>query len=235
MIKTAVVIAGGEGSRLRPLTDDIPKTLVHVGGKPILYWIIQWLKSYRINHLVLGVAYKKEKIYEFMRKNDNFGLKVDFSEHTVEGGTAQGFKLAIERFVNDEDFLAMNGDEITNANFFKMVEKHNIHKPLVTMALAPFHCRFSVVKVENGHKITGFEYGPKLSHVPVSIGIYIFNSKIRDYIPSTGSIEDMVFTKIAKEGKMLAYTLSGKEEWITVNNIKDIDEAGKKIKFWKLN
>jgi len=232
MIKTAVVIAGGEGSRLRPFTYNKPKTLIKIGGKPILQWIIELLKSYGIKHIILGVAYKKEKIYQFMKNNNNFGLKVDFSEHTVEGGTAQAFKFAIERFVTDSTFLGINGDELTNINIFKLVEKHEMHKPLVTMALAPFHCRFSVVKFERDHKITEFEYGAKLRDIPISIGLYVFNHQILNHIPSRGSIEDLVFAKLAKEGKMRAYMLSAEEDWISINTMKDLNEAEGKIKAW---
>jgi len=230
-LNTAVIIAGGEGARLKPLTDDRPKALVEINGKPLLYWVIHWLKSYGIKHLVIGVAYKKEKIYEFMKHNNNFGLNVDFSEHTVDGGTAQGFKLAIKRFVKDENFLAMNGDELTNMDISKLWEKHNEKKPLITMAIAPFHCRFSVVEVNDG-KISGFKYGHRLPNVPVSIGIYIFNQKVFDLIPEKGSIEDLVFAKIAKENKMLPYMLSGIEEWVSVNTIKDISDAEERIKNW---
>ena len=168
-----------------------------------------------------------------MEKNNNFGLDVDFSEHTIEGGTAQGFKLAIDRFVKDENFLAMNGDELTNLQISNLVQRHDGLKPLITMAIAPFHCRFSVVKKGTDNKVTGFEYGPKLQDIPVSIGIYIFNSKLTNLIPATGSIEDLVFTKLAKEGKIAAYMLSEKEDWISVNNAKDIQEAENKIKNWK--
>ena len=66
-MKTAIVIAGGESTRLKPLTDNKPKTMIEVNNKPILYWIIKWLKRHKIKHLVLAVGYKKEKIYEFMK------------------------------------------------------------------------------------------------------------------------------------------------------------------------
>lgn len=232
MIKTAVLIAGGAGTRLRPLTNDIPKALVPVGGKPLLYWTIKWLKSQGIENIVIGVAYKKEKIYEYMEENKNFGLNVKFSEHTVDGGTAQGFKLAISRHVTDEMFLAMNCDELTNLNLSKMEEAHKLNNKIVTMALAPFHCRFSVVDVGADKLITGFKYGHKLEDVLISIGIYIFNKKIVELIPDNGSIEDMVFAKLAKENKMSAYNLAENEAWISVNSIKDIKDAEDHLKLW---
>ena len=99
-MKTAVIIAGGKSLRLLPLTSDKPKTLVEVMHKPILYWIVKWLKRYGVEHIVLAVSYKKEEIYKYMEANKNFGLTVDFSED-IGGGTAPAFKLAIERFVKD--------------------------------------------------------------------------------------------------------------------------------------
>ncbi len=227
---TAVVIAGGKGLRLMPLTQDVPKSLVEVGGKPLLYWIIKWLKSYQVKHLVIGVAYKKEKIFEFMKSNANFGLDVDYSEDK-EGGTAQAFRLAIKDHVSDEDFFAMNGDELTNMDLKRLEREHTQNKPIVTMALTPFKCRLSVVKLKDS-KVADFEYGKILEDVPVSIGVYAFNRRILDYIPESGSIEDQVFKRLAPEGKVLAHMLKGNEEWITVNTQKDITEAEAVLKSW---
>src|SRR3989304_4382599 len=89
-----------------------------IGGKPLIYWTLTWLRDYGFNHLVLGVAYRKETVIEYVRENP-IGVDVDFSEHTQEGETGEGFRLAIERHVNDEDFLAMNGDAFTNMNLEK--------------------------------------------------------------------------------------------------------------------
>ncbi len=227
MIKTAVIIAGGASIRLRPLTEDIPKTLVNVNGKPILYWILQWLKSHGIKHVVIGVAYKKEKIYEYMKKNKNFGLKVDFSEHTVEGGTAQAFKYAIDRFVNDEDFIAMNGDELTNLDIDRMWNVHKANNALVTIGIAPFHLRFSVVEIEEKtKKVKGFQREKHLTDTPVHIGINIFNKRIKDLIPATGNIEEHLFKKLAEEDKgIFFFQLGSGEEWISVNTQKDLEEA----------
>ncbi|MDD5181720.1 MAG: nucleotidyltransferase family protein [Candidatus Nanoarchaeia archaeon] len=232
MVQTAVIIAGGEGSRLKPLTNDIPKALAPIAGKPMLYWVIHWLKLQGIKNVVIGVAFKKEKIIDYLKENNNFGLNVQISVHTTEGGTAQGFKLAISRYVKDEDFLGMNCDELTNLNLGDMYRIHQKNNPLLTMALAPFHCRFSVVDVEDDCTVSGFRYGKRLRDTLVSIGIYIFNKKIVDLIPDTGSIEDLLFAKIAKDGKIAAYELAKDEAWISVNSIKDIQDAEAHLKSW---
>jgi NDP-sugar pyrophosphorylase family protein len=231
-MKTAVIIAGGEGSRLKPFTDNCPKTLVKIAGKPMLYWLIEWLLHYKINHIVLGVSYKKEMIKEFIRENHGFGIDIDFSEHTLEGGTAEAFKLAISRHVTDKDFVAMNSDELTNMNLSLMMKKHSERKPIVTMALSPFYARFSVVKTDAHEMVSDFEYGKKLDTVPVSIGIYEFSSRIMDYLPDRGSIEDDVFKPLSKRNGILSYTLSDKEEWFSVNTVKDMADAERAINKW---
>ena len=233
MIKSAVIIAGGEGSRLYPLTAEKPKALVEVGGKPLLYWIINWLKKNGVKHIVIGVAYKKEKIYEYLKQNADFGLEIDVSEHTVNGGTAEAFRLAISRFVKDDDFVAMNSDELTNMVLSGLVKVHEKHMPIVTMSTSPFNCRFSVV--ESRDKIvTDFEYGKKISEIQVSNGIYIFNKNVLEHMPQTGSIEDDVFKKLSQKQKVVAHPMSDNEEWISINSMKDLKEAEQKLKEWGL-
>jgi NDP-sugar pyrophosphorylase family protein len=225
MYKTAVIIAGGEGSRLKPLSNNKPKAMVEINGHPMLYWVLRWLKFHGVENVVLGVAYKKEKIISYLKANKNFGLNAHISVHTLEGGTAQGFKLAISRFVTDENFIAMNCDEVTNLHLPNLARVHEKAQPLVTMALAPFHCRFSVVDTDAKGFIHGFKYGHILPDVPVSIGIYAFNRGILKHIPDTGSIEHAVFTPLAKKGKLASYRLQPDELWISVNDLKNVREV----------
>ncbi len=228
MIKTAIIIAGGESTRLKPLTNDKPKTMIEVNGKPILQWITEWLKAYKIENLVLAVGYQKEKIIEFMESNNNFNMNVNYSEDRInKGGTSHAFKNAIGKLVDDTDFIGMNSDELTNMNLSRLINKHEKYKPLVTMGLSPFYCRFSVVKMQENSKITDFEYGEKLWSVPVSMGVYVLNKEITKIMPETGSIEDSVFTDLAKrnDGSIIGDILKDDETWVSINNHKDIKEA----------
>ena len=145
-IKTAVLMVGGASLRMYPLTQDKPKCLVEVRGKPILHWVLNWLKSHGIENVVLGAAYKKEMIIDYV-KNNNFGLNVMVSEHTVEGETGEGFRLAVERHVKDENFIAMNGDELTNLDLPKMIEYHLDNKSLATIAVSPLRSPFGIVEL----------------------------------------------------------------------------------------
>src|SRR5207302_10324147 len=94
--RTAVVLSGGEGVRLRPITTDLPKGLVKVAGKPLLQWVIEWLRDSGITNLAIGVAYLKQKIIDYFGDGSRYGVHIKYSVHTVEGGTSEGFRLAIQ-------------------------------------------------------------------------------------------------------------------------------------------
>lgn len=224
MIETAVITAGGSGLRLLPLTQDRPKTMVEISSKPILYWILKWLKSYGVKHVVIGVSYKKEKIIEYVQQND-FGMKIDISEHTIEGETGEGFRLAITRFVKDEDFLALNADQITNLNLIKLFELHESKNKIITMVLAPLQSPYSIVNVNSDGLVDSFNYKPIMRDKLVSNGIYIFNKQIISYLPQKGPIETTTFLELTKEKQVNSYLMSDSEWWVAVDSIKDVSKA----------
>jgi len=222
-IRTAVVLVGGVGLRMRPLTEDLPKCMIPLHGRPLIYWTLTWLRHYGLEHVVLGVSYRKEAVISYVKENP-LGIKVDFSEHTQEGETGEGFRLAIKRHVDDEDFFAMNGDELTNLNLEKFAAFHLRHKPIATIAVSPMHSPFAVLEI-NGNDITGFREKPILEDKLVSAGIYIFNHAISDYLPMKGSIEKTAFPLLAEKRLLKAYKLSENERWLTINSVKDLSMA----------
>jgi mannose-1-phosphate guanylyltransferase len=227
LVKTAVILAGGAGLRMRPLTDDLPKCMIPLRNKPLLYWTLNWLENYGFTHVVLGVAYREEAIRKYVSENPT-NMNIDFSRHTVEGETGEGFRLAIERHVNDENFLAMNGDELTSLNPQKFAEWHLKHTPIATIAVSPLHSPFGIIEVE-GNDIVGFREKPLLHDKLVSTGIYMFNRKILDYLPTRGSMEKTTFPELAKQRLLKAYRLGENERWLTINSIKDLSMAEKEF------
>jgi len=222
-LETAVILVGGSGLRMRPFTDDMPKCMIPLQGKPLIHWIISWLKDYGFKHIVMGVAYRKEVVIEYLKKN-NQGLLIDFSVHTVEGETGEGFRLAITRFVKDEDFLAMNGDEITSLDLTRLEDMHLNSKPVATIAVAPMRSPFGVLDLK-GDDIVGFKEKTLLENLPISIGVYNFNRRILDYIPETGSIERTVFPVLAQKRLLKGCWLRPDEVWLTINSVKDLSVA----------
>ncbi len=226
-IETAVILVGGAGLRMRPFTEDMPKCMVPIKGKPLIHWTVSWLKSYGFKHLVMGVAYHKEVVIDYLNANSQ-GLKIDFSVHTVEGETGEGFRLAISRFVKDDDFLAMNGDEITTLNLERLEELHLKNKPVATVSVAPMRSPFGILELE-GDSVVSFKEKPFVENMFVSIGVYVFNQKILGYIPENGSIEKTVFPLLAKKQALKACKLKPEELWLTINSVKDLSVAEKEF------
>ena len=212
-------MAGGEGLRLRPLTDDRPKVMIPVAGKAILDWILEWLAQNGVQHVVVGVAYRKEMVMEHV-KTLELPICVDFSEHTVEGGTGEGFRLAIQRFVPDKIFLAMNGDEITDIKLAEFAAFHLRQGALATIAVANLKSPFGVVKLEDD-RIVSFQEKAVLDSL-VSTGVYVFSQAISQFLPVTGNIETQTFPELARSGRIAGYRHTG--FWGTVNTLKDLRE-----------
>lgn len=222
-IQTAVVMVGGAGLRMRPLTEDLPKCMLPLHGKPLIYWTLTWLRDNGFEHAVLGVAYRKETVIKYVKETP-LGIRVDISEHTEEGETGEGFRLAIKRHVKDENFLAMNGDELTNLNLEKFVDFHLQNGGVATIAVTPMKSPFAVLEIE-GNNVVGFKEKPLLEDKLVSAGIYVFNHAISDYLPLTGSIEQLTFPVLAEKRLLKVYRLNKQEKWLTINSVKDLSVA----------
>jgi mannose-1-phosphate guanylyltransferase len=198
-IKTAVILVGGSGMRMRPFTEDMPKCMIPLRGKPLIHWTLEWLKGYGFEHAVLGVAYRKEIIIDYLKKHP-VGLKVDFSEHSVEGETGEGFRLAIQRFVKDDNFLAMNGDEITSLDLRRLEELHLRSKAVATIAVSPMRSPFGILEID-GDDIIGFREKILLEAFPV----------------------------LAQKRLLKACRLGKDEVWLTINSVKDLSVAEKEF------
>jgi len=226
-LSTAVVLAGGRGLRLAPLTDSLPKALLRIRSKPLLEWVIEWLVENDVRNLVIGVAYEKEKIMDHFGDGDRLGVRIRYSVHSVEGGTAEGFRKAIERYVDDKIFLAMNGDELSNLRVAKLLGLHLNSGALATIAVTQLKSPFGIVKLDSSQRVTSFEEKASIPEAYVSIGTYAFEREILDYIPKNGDIERTTFPLLAGMNKLQAYRHDG--FWMTINNLKELQEAEESV------
>lgn len=227
-VRTAVILAGGRGLRLAPFTNDRPKPMIEILNKPLLHWTIESLVVQGIKNIVIGVAYKKEKIIEYFKDGKNFGVNIDYSKHTVEGGTGQGFRLAISRFVKDKTFLAMNGDELIDIDLKQLLEFHSRYKPVATLVTREMRVPFGVLKIDTNADVIRFDEKPLIQDYYVSTGVYIFEQDILSYLPEHGDIERTTYKVLAEARKLKAFKHDG--FWITVNNLKDLADAENKLK-----
>ena len=226
--KTAVILSGGAGLRLRPITHDLPKGLVKVGGKPLLEWVVEWLQQNKVTDLVIGVAYLKEKIVRHFGDGRKFGVDIQYSVHTVEGGTSEGFRLAISRFVESPSFFALNGDQITDLHLNTLDSVHRSQGALASIAVVHPRLPFGLVRIDKKGLCKGFVEKPILKDVFISMGIYEFNRKVLNYLPKRGDVERTTFPRLARMNKLKALSHTG--SFITVNSLRELEEADEILK-----
>ena len=230
-LKTAVVLVGGKALRMRPLTEEVPKCMVEVSKKPLLYWILTWLKLNGIMRVVLGVAYKKELVMDYV-KNNPFGLDIACNDHSVAEDTGDAIRLAIEnQNVNDDVFLVMNGDELTDVSLSNFLTFHRSSNSVATLLSCPLRSNFGVIAIDGDNHVREFKEKPIFENHFMNAGVYIFTQAIRPYLPQKGSVEKHTFVKLAQDGKLKAFKYFG--FWATVNTQKDLEELEKQADILK--
>ncbi|MGB9659096.1 MAG: nucleotidyltransferase family protein [Nitrososphaerales archaeon] len=225
----AVILAGGYGKRLRPLTTEKPKPLIEINKKPILAIQFEWLKNYGINEVILCVGFLKEKIIEYVGNGKRFGLKVGYAVEEDPLGTG-GALLNSELLLKGEDrFVVLNGDVITDLDLSKLI--YNCNK-IGAIALVPLRSPYGVIMMNDKDEITEFKEKPILKDFWINAGVYCLNHTIFKYLPEKGDIEATTFPKLAEEKKLRAvkYTTCF---WRAIDVQKDIEEAEKDLSIRK--
>lgn len=230
-VDTAIVLAGGPGTRLKPLTNDLPKAMIEVHRKPLLQWIIEWLRDNEVTHIILGVAYLRAKIIEYFGDGRKFGIDIKYSVHTVDGGTGEGFRLAISRYINCNVFFAMNSDQLTNLNLSKVAEFHLKNNATATMVVTNPHCPYGHIQVDDKSNAIGFMEKPPCLHAFCNTGLYVFNKQILPHLPEKGNIEETTFPALAKKRQLKVYPYKGL--FTTVNTYKDLTTTEQELTRWK--
>ena len=219
----AVILAGGLGKRLRPLTEDRPKPLVEVCGRPILEWQIRWLKRFGINDFVLLLGHAKQRVLEFLGSGKKLDIRVAYVVEDEPLGTAGAIKNAESVLRNEDVFVVVNGDIITDLDPRPMIETLlKNEKAVAAIALVPMRSPYGVVKVENGY-VVEFVEKPILEHL-INAGVYAMKPEIFKYLPEKGDIERTTFPKLASEKKLLAHVYRD-AYWKSIDTVKDLEEA----------
>jgi NDP-sugar pyrophosphorylase family protein len=200
----AVILVGGAGTRLRPLTYVMPKCLLPVGGMPLLEWTVKYLASHEIKEFVVCVAYLKRQIITTVGDGSRLGVKIEYAEAESPLGTAGQLKTA-EPFI-DGTFLAMNGDIVTSLNVRNLIQTHKEKGGTGTLALKNFDVKvpYGHVTADQDSVIRKFEEKPTL-HLMANAGIYVLEKSVFGSIPSgkPSSLETEVFPAMIERGERL--------------------------------
>ncbi len=222
----ALILAGGFGKRLRPLTEEKPKPLIEIKGKPIILWQIEWLKKYGIKEVILAVGYKKEKFFEYLGSGKRFGIKIAYVVEEEPLGTAGAIKNAEHLLKNEKFFFVLNGDILTNINLMKMLEIAEKTEYYGYIALVPMKSPYGIVELNDKNEIINFIEKPILEHLLINAGIYLFRPEVFDYLPEKGDIEKQGFPELAKDKKLYGIVFRN-YFWKSIDTIKDKEEVEK--------
>ena len=216
----ALILAGGRGKRLRPLTDKIPKSLIPINKKPLIQYTINYLKKFGINEIIICSGYKSNQIQNFLKKKKNFGCKIEYSIEKSPLGTAGAIRNA-RKNLSDESFLVINGDVITNIDLKKILKKPN------TIAASELKTKFRTMEIRN-NKILKFNEKTDVENVWMNPGLYHLSTDILKILPHKGSLEAEIFPKLAKKKSL--HTVKFKNVlWHSIDSFKDIELSSQEI------
>ena len=199
----AIILAGGLGKRLRPLTNSKPKPMVPLGGKPILVHVINWVKKNGIKEIVLCVSYLHKTIEDYFGDGKKFGVKIEYAISSKPLATAGQLKTA-EKFI-DDTFVCVYGDTLLNFNLKNMIKQHKEKKSFITMSLYEYktNIRYGVINTKNNGRISGWDEKPEIK-VKVNMGCYVMEPDIFDFIPKNKpyGMDDVIKKAISKRKKV---------------------------------
>ena len=221
----AVILAGGFGKRLRPLTDQRPKPMIEVLNIPIIEWQTKWLRKFGITEVIICVGYMKEQIIDHIGSGNRLGVKVGYAVEEEPLGTGGALKNAESLLAGQDSFFMVNGDILTELDPNMLNVHDSTHQSL---ALVPLRSPYGVVELEGNSKVKGFVEKPRIPNTWINAGVYRFTPEVFAYLPDNGNIEVTALPALAKEGKLRA-TKFEDVFWRSIDSHKDIDEAAKEI------
>lgn len=227
----ALLLVGGKGTRLRPLTYKKPKGLLEINKKSVIEHLLELFKKYGIRDIILSVGYLKEKIMDHFEDGSKFGVNITYIEEDKPLGTAGPLKLAKEHL--NSSFIVSNGDELKDVNIPRMFRLHTRKDAWATVALktVPDPSEYGVAKLD-GSRILDFIEKPKASVAPsnlINAGFYIMDPKVIDLIPDGyAMLETDVFPELAKRGVLRGFPFQG--QWFDIGNLERYETAKK---MWK--
>lgn len=223
MNKSAVILSGGLGSRLKPFTEVIPKPLLPIGEKAVLEIQIERLKHYGFTNIYLATNYKSDYIENFFGDGSKYGVKLKVSREDIPLGTAGPVKLLSTEL--KEPFIVMNGDILTLLDFGALYDFACTNDSLLTIStkemITPF--QFGNIFTE-GDKVTGIEEKPNIK-TNILAGIYVFKSELLDFIPNNKyyGMDTLIRDMIAKQSPITHYPI--REYWLDIGRIEDYNTA----------
>jgi mannose-1-phosphate guanylyltransferase / phosphomannomutase len=225
----AVVMAGGEGTRLRPLTSNQPKPMVPIVGKPCMEHILELLRRHGLDDVIVTVAFMPQSIRSYFGNGETLGVKIEYSVEESPLGTAGSVQLASERL--DETFLVISGDALCDVDLGEMIRFHKEKGAAVTIGLksVPNPLEFGIVVTDEDGRIERFLEKPSWSQVfsdTINTGIYVLEPEVLRHVPTDGPYDfsKELFPLLLEMGRPLyGYVFDG--YWQDIGNLDQFRQA----------
>ena len=216
----AIVLAGGKAERLGDAAGGLPKSLVPVGGRPLLAWQIGRLANAGVRRVIVSCLGGQEE--EFARSLDGLGVELAYAGEPERLGRGGGIRYAAGARNETGDVLAMNGDELVAVDFAALLDRHRATGATATLTVAQPPSQFGQVDLTEDDVVTGFH---EVARVPywVTCGIYVLSEAALARFPEKGDHETTIFPELAAEGTLRAFRHTG--TWLTVNTPKELRRA----------
>jgi mannose-1-phosphate guanylyltransferase / phosphomannomutase len=225
----AVVMAGGEGTRLRPLTSNQPKPMVPIVGKPCMEHILELLKQHGLEEVIVTVAFMPQAIRSYFGNGDSLGMSIEYSVEESPLGTAGSVRLASDRL--DETFLVISGDALCDVDLTDLIRSHRERKAAVTIGLKSVEnpLEFGIVVTDEEGRVERFLEKPSWSQVfsdTINTGIYVVEPEVLRHVPNDRPFDfsKELFPLLLEMGRpMYGYVFD--DYWQDIGNLDQFRQA----------
>lgn len=226
MVRQAVILAGGQGSRLKPYTDTRPKPMIEIAGRCIIDHQLEWLAEAGVTDVVVSAGHLHEVLIEHLNAAV-WPLRVTTVVEHQPLGRGGGLKYAGKHLpAPGEAWYGLNGDIWTRFDLGAMATYHAQQQAVATIGLARPPLPWGVVEVDGLGRVTDFVEAP-LSPYPINGGIYVFSAEMLGLLPDTGDHERSTFPLLARQGRLAGFPIEG--YWRAIDTAKDIREVTKEL------
>lgn len=228
----ALILAGGKGERLRPLTDTMPKPMVPLCGKPILGHQVEWLKQAGITDVVFLAGYLSQVIQDHFGDGQGLGIKTHYSLEDSPLGRGGAIRQGFSQVPEDEELvIVLNGDVVTEESPAAILERHNKIKEanpdhMGTIMVVPMISPYGIVDMDEGGSVQGFREKVEIPYW-INAGVYVLDRRIATELPELGDHETETFPRLAQAGQLAA--LKSRAFWRSVDSFKDLREAEEQL------
>ena len=202
MVNQVILLAGGKGTRMRELTETIPKPMVEIGDMPVLSHLMNIFNNFQEFSFLIATGYKSKLIQQYYESRDLVNT-IDTGEETNTGGRVFKLKDSLE-----DKFIVTYGDGLANVNISELINFHDSHNKIATITVTNPISRFGLVEFEQNKLVTKFIEKPKLDGY-INIGFMVFDKSVLNYLDSNSVLETDPLMNLAKDSELMAFTHNG--------------------------